>query len=84
VARVQYNIGARVIAERTARGWSQQELAARAGWRDDEAGRQRVWRIENGRDPAVSEAKAIAAAFGMAASDLMGEHEPVAEEPVAS
>lgn len=73
MGRVHYDFGARVVAERTARGWSQQELAARAGWGDHEAGRQRVWRIENGRDPHLAEVKVLAAAFGLAVSEIMGE-----------
>jgi transcriptional regulator with XRE-family HTH domain len=70
-------LGERIRSERKARGWSQTELAKRAGL----GGKQHIYAIEKSLrgDPRGSTLRKIAAAFGMSVERLAGESAPIPE-----
>jgi len=65
--------GQRVKKLREQRGWTQQELAGRAGLTNDT-----ISNYERGRrtDPPVSVVWAVASAFGVSVEELLAEPEP--------
>lgn len=62
-------IGSRIAELRTARGWSLQQVADLAG-----CSKGHVWELEQGRskNPSVTMLSALAQAFGVPLSDLIG------------
>lgn len=61
-------IGDRIKAERDARGWSQAQLAKRAG-----VSQQLITRLETGKARETKRIVQLAKVFGMTAEDLQGE-----------
>lgn len=64
-------IGNRIKAERDARGWSQQQLAKRAG-----VSQQLITRLETGKTLETKRIVQFAKAFGMTAEELQGGASP--------
>lgn len=65
-------VGRNIRVARTARGWTQQELALRTGMKH-----QAVSRVESEEfDPRLSTLRRIAGAFGVSVSELLAGEQP--------